>query len=292
MTARHWCFTIFGDNESADELQFRVGTALSLAEIQKDIQYAVFQIEQCPETHRIHAQGYIQLGKQPARMGTIKRILLTNDAHLEAARGSAKENVEYCSKQESRLLEPIEYGTFIPGSGFRSDLLSVAIAIREGSSMHDIAQEYPETFIRYSQGILRFASHFTKPRHLSFSPTVFVLWGPSGVGKSWTARWYCEWMGLGYYNRDPESRWWDGYVGQQAIIFDDYSGELPYRELLRILDQYEFIAWIKGGSEQLLAHTFIFTSNNNPLSWYQNEDIAPLVRRITGSYYLNKLDIE
>ena len=46
-----------------------------------------------------------------------------------------------------------------------------------------------------------------------------MLWGPSGTRKSRfvAARWPDAFW------KAPESKWWDGYSGQETVVLDDFK---------------------------------------------------------------------
>ena len=50
-------------------------------------------------------------------------------------------------------------------------------------------------------------------------PEVWVLWGPSGTGKS---RWVAATWPDAFW-KSPESKWWDGYSGQETVVLDDFK---------------------------------------------------------------------
>lgn len=56
----------------------------------------IFGHEICPTTNRPHLQGYIE-HKNAISFDTLKKIM--PDAHLEKARGTDKDNFNYCSKE-------------------------------------------------------------------------------------------------------------------------------------------------------------------------------------------------
>ena len=47
----------------------------------------------------------------------------------------------------------------------------------------------------------------------------WVLWGPSGTGKS---RWVAATWPDAFW-KAPESKWWDGYSGQETVVLDDFK---------------------------------------------------------------------
>jgi hypothetical protein len=95
MSAKHWCFTSYEEAEPGPHPR---------------IQYMVFQREICPETDRLHWQGYMVLAKK-STLNWIKNNI-DSTAHFEKAKGSVDENYRYCTKGDTRVpgTEPIEIG--------------------------------------------------------------------------------------------------------------------------------------------------------------------------------------
>ena len=100
MRARNYCFTVNHEPQ-------RFYDKWSHRDLTPEIQFMVFQLEVAPETGHLHVQGYLQLTKQLgyARVQT----LLRSRCHLEAAKGSAADNITYCTKEASRLDGPIPF---------------------------------------------------------------------------------------------------------------------------------------------------------------------------------------
>lgn len=115
---------------------------------------------------------------------------------------------------------------------------------------------------------------------------VFWLWGQAGTGKSRTA---FEYGGLPFEPLRPGKGtvWWDGYAGQEVILFDDIrEGQVDAHDFLRWCDGRDFIGSVKGGSIGIEAHTWIFTSNLHWRHIWPAEDSSltgPIGRRITLS---------
>lgn len=91
MKVRNYCFTSF-------------------KEITKDtyknenVSYICFQQEKCPTTGKIHWQGYLEL-KNPSDLKNVKNIFKDSTIHLEPRRGSQKQAIDYCKKNDSKLGE-------------------------------------------------------------------------------------------------------------------------------------------------------------------------------------------
>ena len=96
---------------------------------------------------------------------------------------------------------------------------------------------------------------------------VFIFGVPSS-GKTSMARDFARICypaedGLSFYMK-PVSKWWDGYIGQPVVIFDDPNPE-PFRCFAQELkiwgDRYPFMAEAKGRSMKICPEWFVITSN-------------------------------
>jgi len=115
--------------------------------------------------------------------------------------------------------------------------------------------------------------------------TCHVFWGRTGTGKS-RAAW--EAAGLDAYPKDPNTKFWCGYSGQDSVVIDEFRGRIDVSHLLRWLDRYPVTVEIKGSSRPLCASSFWITSNVDPRSWYPDcdqETIDALVRRINITHF-------
>lgn len=84
-------------------------------------QYMIFQVEKCPKTEQWHIQGYLELNKQTVFNTVVKMFPCV--VHVEARRGSQLQAIQYCSKEETRVVEPVEFGTpSVQAAGERTDL--------------------------------------------------------------------------------------------------------------------------------------------------------------------------
>lgn len=126
---RNWCFT------SYDLENFRV------PDDDPRFRYCVYQAEKCPETERVHLQGYIEFNKAVA-FGAVKQLLNDASVHLEGRRGTREEARAYCMKPESRYAEPIEFGTWTGSQErARQDLNEARERIQEKRSWNEVLNE-------------------------------------------------------------------------------------------------------------------------------------------------------
>lgn len=143
----------------------------------------------------------------------------------------------------------------------------------------DVSDDHFREYLKYRRSINAYYSLHTKPRNWSCS--VIVYWGRTGTGKTRAVVDNCN--ELWTY---PGSGWFDGYNGEQCVLFDDFSGaefKLPY--LLKILDRYPMRVPIKGDFVPWVPHEIYITSNLDPLRWFPNaheEHVNALFRRFTN----------
>lgn len=273
--ARAWLFTSF--HASSEQVRHAI-------EASEQVKYAIWQVEQCPETGRLHVQGYVEF-KRPTRLAACKRAIGDAQAHVEQRGGTPAEARAYCSKEETRIAGPWEFGVF-SGQGSRSDLVELHESLRTGKSLRAISNDHFEAFLRYNRGIQLYRLLNIGQRDWEMRCDIF--YGPPGTGKSAAA-----------HAIDPEAfrlppqqtssgcGWWDGYDGQETVIIDEFYGQLRWGFLLQLLDRYPLRVEYKGGSVPFVGRRVIFTSNKPPWEWYDYSkfDCGPLKRRITRIYH-------
>lgn len=265
--AKHWCWTL--NNYTDDEFNYlcALGT-----EQQFDIQYLIFGEEEGDKEKTPHLQGYISFKKRKS-FGVVKK-LISGRAHLESAKGSPTQNKDYCSKGNNIQ----EFGTLPRGQGARTDLVEVASACARGASFKEIAESYPSAALRYSTGIIRLKQVYQKGRETPAE--LWCLWGKTGTGKT---RRVWEFADYGMLWTHPGDRWFDGYDGQPAVLFDDFDGgwfKITY--LLKLIDRYPFTVPVKGAYVNWAPKVIYFTSNHHPKDWYpqaKEEHRSALIRR-------------
>ena len=279
-----------------------------LPEIHNRIVYYVWQFEKCPETERIHVQGYLRI-KPGSRMRTaqIKALLGDDTAHLKKADGTDLDNQRYCTKESSRIRAGKEYGTpeaIVVQQGERSDLESVVIALKEGATMGDLIRTFPMIVARYPRFLdtvkntlmQEALSSVVDPTSLPIRTVEVIAYvGPSGTGKTRAAyneilRRYGTIKNKVY--RWPSERYHCKYSDQPVILLDDldqswFTGvraRLTRAELLNILDQYPIDLPRKNTESVESSWNLVLITSNieDPVAWIPY-DPAPgaVARRIT-----------
>lgn len=259
--SRAWCFTL--NNYTQEEYQ-------QLTTLKDGICYTIVGKE-AGEQGTPHLQGYLECTNRIS-MRALKTRIGLNGIHLEARRGTQAQAITYCKKEG----DFVEVGNKRPGQGSRSDLQDIKRDIEEGTSEIDIASSHFNKWVIYRRSF----SAYRNLLHANVSrpaPVVRVLWGPTGTGKTRRVH-----EALGTLWSWPGGQWFDGYSGQDNVLFDDFRGDIPFAFLLRLLDRYKLQVPVKGGFVWWYPKVIWITSNLPVEEWYTlGEDIAPLLRRIT-----------
>lgn len=263
---RGWCFTLFTDGSGYNRPPYNP----------LHMKFLVYQLEECPRTHKLHYQGYMQLNSAKTFEGA--KRLLRDDAHIEPAR-NVKASIAYAQKEDTRKAGPWQYGTE-PHQGSRTDTQEVAEMVRDDATMAQIAEQHPATYMRMFRGIGELRQALHPPE--SMARISVLLWGETGTGKT---RWAYETYPTLYTVFSQKEPWFDGYDGQDVVLFDDAGkGTCGYNTIKRLTDRYPQRIPIKGGSAVWRAKVIIFTTNDPHYeSWWGDipaADVAALDRRI------------
>lgn len=119
---------------------------------------------------------------------------------------------------------------------------------------------------------------------------VHIYYGDTGSGKT---RAVYDKESLDDLYVHPGGHWFDGYDGQDAVLFDDFSGScFPISYFLKILDRYPMTVPVKGGFVNWKPRRIYVTSNLNPTEWYSGAHIEhqrALRRRFTHVIHFSNL---
>lgn len=240
------------------------------------VSYVTWQLE-VGESGTLHYQGYIEcLGMKSMRQ--LHELPGLEGAHFEIRKGSQEQAIAYAQKRDTRVEGPWEWGT-PKAQGKRSDLLEIKRKVDDGYALERVWDEHYGSMIRYHRSIKEY-KRIKAPKR-AWVPQVFVIWGPSGSGKSRLAR---ELFPDAYWK--PLGKWWDDYDQQSTVVWDEFKGQYPFQELLRVLDSTPLLVETKGSHTQFVADTIVFTSNFHPSEWYSEDSVkftwadSPLNRRL------------
>lgn len=187
-------------------------------------------------------------------------------------KGPVEKAADYC-KKEGDFVERGERSQ----QGTRTDLAAVAEQIRDGTSIQQVALENPGLYVKFHKGLEALKCQTYQDR--KEPPKVVWLWGETGVGKTREAT-NCE----SFYIKACDSKgwlWWNGYSQQKRIILDEFDGDWPIRDLLRLLDRYPYQGQTKGGYVKINSPEIYITSDKPPLFYWTLKDLEQIWRRIS-----------
>lgn len=256
------------------------------------IKYFIGQYEE-GESGKRHLQFYCEFTTKVS-LKFIKK-LFGRSVHVEPRRGSQREAIDYCSKEDTRVEGPFEFGIKAE-PGKRTDLERLKKDLDEGISLQDISQNHFRSFLLYNRGIKEYRLLNTTKRTWEMENS--ILWGRAGTGKTRLAYDLAERDCVDVYPlmRNSSGKvWFDGYVGQEILLIDDYYGWIPLSFLFQLMDRYPMFVQTKGSSVPFVSKKIIITSNKAPEDWYNwhkfGKDMQEaFVRRITNCFYYKAKD--
>ena len=182
----------------------------------------------------------------PTRFARLKKVFPT--AHIDYCRGTTQENRDYVrkegkhkgtDKEETNLPDTFEEFGECPNEepGKRNDLNELYGLIRDGFSDYDILEMNPKYMLQLNKiercrQVVREEEFKNKFREL----TVEYWFGDTGLGKTRTVM-----DRYGYENvyRVTDYKYpFDGYKGQDVLVFEEFYNSIRIQEMLTYLDGY------------------------------------------------------
>lgn len=248
----------------------------------KSIQFMAFGRETCETTGRLHNQAFFYFknarSTKKKSLGKMAKWWGETHCHIDAMHGNLQQNEKYCSK-EGKYAEIGEK----PSQGARSDLLAIKEEIADGKSVDDICMEDPHLFHQYGRTLERIEVITLRKKFRTEMTKGFWYYGPTSVGKSHTS--FRDYSPETHYVKDLCEDFWDGYKGQETVIFNEFRGQIALGQLLDLVDKWpKTVKWKCKAGVPFLAKKLIVTSCKHPCEIYKNvldddENIAQLERR-------------
>lgn len=235
------------------------------------------QLEQGETTQYCHWQFVCCLSTK--RRLTFLKQLFGPECHCEPTRSAAAN--DYVRKEE----------TAIPGTQFELGVCPFKQNsrtdwdhVKEAAKLGNLDTIPSRIFVTSYRSLTAIAKDYQRPpaRH---GIRVRVYWGVSRSGKSFRAFQEATENGQEVYLKNPITKWWDGYQGEENVIIDEFRGVIDIANMLRWLDWTPCSVETKGGSVPLKAKNIWITSNIQPIEWYLTLDEE------TRTALLNRLHI-
>lgn len=268
------------------------------------IQYYVLGLETAPTTGTVHVQGYVEFKRKKTPKNGYTKARLQREYpgwHWEPRMATQERAIQYIKGPGPMECwdghikndfdpHPLESGTpWQSNQGDRTDIESIIECIRQGMSLNDIADKFPEHWMRMSRGIESLHHRIHIVPKLEEPPQITVVVGRSGCGKSH----FVEQL-IGdrpYYvpvppNQRRGASWWDGYNGADVLWLRDFKG---YRSgiglsfFLNLGDKWPIGVQPKGSVFTFRPHYIFICSNFMPGRWWMDaqDQKGAIIRRIT-----------
>ncbi len=256
LSPRLWAFTSFNFDFDYKKL----------FDSDENIVYMVLGHETCPTTGRKHKQGmvYFKNGRS-SKKNFCKEFKVALDGCSMCYSG-IDSNYKYCTKEAGEIEE---YGVR-PKQGQRNDLIDLKVRIEAGESVDDVCLDDPVMVHQYGRTLDRIADITLRKKWRNWMTEGFWFYGATGKGKShfWKKTYNPE---SHYVVETSDKGWWDGYSGQEVVIFDEFRGGTPYSELLSLVNDTPKRVPRRGREPvPFLARKVIITSALSPHECFKN----------------------
>lgn len=244
MQAKYWLLTI----PHAHFLPYRPST----------VQYVRGQLER-GESGYLHWQLLV-IFESKRRLRHV--ISVFGEFHAEPSRSNAAN--DYVWKEDTRIEgTQFELGRIPFNRSNPKDWDSVKSAAQCGQ-LDTIPSDI---YVRCYNSLRRITADHIKANPMERQ--VKCYWGATGTGKSRRA-----WNEASFeaYPKDPRSKFWDGYRGEENVVVDEFRGGIDISHILRWTDRYPVLVEVKGATTVLKAKNIYFTSNIHPRDWYPELD--------------------
>ena len=234
----------------------------------------------------------------PVRFSTVKNRFPT--AHIEKAYGTVQDNRAYIRK-DGQWADTDKAETSVPGTfeewgeipperaEKHPEMFRLVQNIRDGMTTTEIIDDNPAMAFRVRDiDLLRQTLTAEKYAVENRPLQVSYLYGASGAGKTRSI----------YETHDPRSIYrvtnyraargvsFDGYHGQEVLVFEEFSSQIPIEDMLNYLDIYP-LALPARYNDKTACYTMVYITSNLPVEkqyrseqWDRPETWRAFLRRI------------
>lgn len=282
--SRNWCVTVYTiggeDIQEAWDHEAKFASLFPEDDIPKGW---MFQLERCPDTGRLHYQGFF-IFENPRAFNPVREMIAPH--HLERMKGRVSQNVIYCGKEDSRVLGPWRFGELPENQGKRNDLEAFKEAVRNGANFYDLMEEHSNVVAKHPGFVGLYRSAHAKRARVDTDilypwqtwllskareqpeerPVYWFYDQKGGRGKTWMCKVLLqENQGNVFYSNGGKAA--DitfGYQGEKIVLFDytrdyqDYVGYGPMEQLKNgVLFSTKYQSILKNFDP---PHVFVFAN--------------------------------
>jgi len=256
--------------------------------------YLAYGRETCPTSGREHWQTFVCFKRKVMSRKTVQKTLHPTEKFFCAPmRGTLAQNEAYCSKAGTYT----SFGT-LPEQGARHDISTATQDILSGKrTADDFVEEDPFLYDKCSKVLIR-AEQIRMSRQYRTEMTRGIwIWGGTGTGKSHYAYTFSGYEMEDIYTHKCTSDWWDFYKQQPCVVLNDFRGQIPYGELLQIVDKWPYTVERRYvGPIPFTSKLVIVTSPMKPDEIYRgvlarNDSIDQLLRRFEVFHIDQLMDV-
>lgn len=286
----NWVFTLNADER--DSVEWPMNATVEMPPVSLyDAGYMrciFYQLERGTGTGHVHLQGFLVTLKTQ-RLPAVSKLL--PHAHIELMKGNVKQNIEYCSKSETKLAGPWTFGDLPTGKGKgkRTDWSDVKEEVIAGKSKADILMDHPHLAPCF-KGIEALIEAARPPPPLQREVKVWFLYGPTGTGK--THRAFTAFpKAYKIKGKLFEGKTFDMYNGEETLILDEWSPyEWPLTAMNDLLDKWECRLQCRYSNKYAYWTRVIICTNFKPEECYPAVPTlqrASFERRLTYKVAIN-----
>lgn len=230
-----------------------------------------------------HIQGAVMFDSARTLLSMKKKF---PRAHLEVMKGNWAHQ-KYCEKEGDVIRKD---GT-PPSQGKRTDVLDLKRKLDEGGTLEDCFEEDFGGTCNMYKALEKYQDVKRRKLHRTGMTKGVWYYGPTGTGKSHKA----------FENFDPDTTyvwkddkgWWDAYEGQGTVIMNDFRGQVPYGDMLNLVDKWPYSVSRRGREPTpFLAEKVIVTSSLHPEEIYKNRNSEDKIEQLLRRFEIKNLMIK
>lgn len=243
----------------------------------------------CDETGEngtFHTHIYLQ-GRGGINFSTIKKRF--DGGHFEMAKGTAIQNRDYVTKsgkwEKDKKSETNHPETFeewgempVERQGARNDLADVYSMVKQGMTNFEIIEQIPDVMFQIDKlEIVRQTIRDQEFSEVWRDLHVEYVYGDTGTGKT---RSIMERYGYrNVYRVTDYKHPFDGYMGQDVVLFEEFRSSLLLGDMLKYLDGYPVVLPCRYANKQA-CFTKVYICTNLSLK----EQYRDIQRESPGDY--------